>query len=55
MLIPATKIGLTFRITYTFYFLEVLLAERLTRSYFDADTVPFKLSQIAIKLLSLQC
>ena len=55
MLISAAKMGLTFRITYTFYFLEVLLAGRLTRSYFNADTVPFKLLQIAIKLLSFQC
>ena len=54
MLIPATKMGLTFKITYTFFFSQVSLAERLTRSYFNADTVTFKLLQIAFKLLSCQ-
>ena len=55
MLIPAAKIGLTFKITYTFFFSQVLLAERLTRSHFNADMVAFKLLQIAFKLLSCQC
>ena len=52
MLIPATKIRLTFKINDTFFFSQVMLSGRLTRSYFTSDTVAFKLLQIAFKLLS---
>ena len=52
MLIPATKMRLIFKITYTFFFSQVMLAGKLTRSYFNTDTVAFKLLQIAFKLLS---
>ena len=46
------KIRLAFKTTYTIFYSQVLLAGRLTRSYFNSDTVAFKLFQIAFKLLS---
>ena len=52
MLILATKMRLTFKITYIFFFSQVMLAGRLTRSYFNSDTVAFTWLQIAFKLLS---
>ena len=52
MLIPTTKMRLTFKITYTFFFSQVMLPGRLTRSYFNSDTVAFKLLQIAFKFFS---
>ena len=44
MLIPATKMGLTFKKPIHF-FSRVLLAGRLTRSYINVDTVAFKFSE----------
>ena len=47
-----TKVGLTFKTAIRFFFSQVLLTKRLTRSYFNVDTVAFKLLQIAYKLLN---
>ena len=48
VLIPATKMVITFKITYRFFFSQVLLTGRFTRSFFDVDTVTFKLLRIPL-------
>ena len=50
-LILAAKIGLTFKITCTFFFSQILLAGELTTSYFNVDTIAFKVLQYTLKLL----
>ena len=54
MLTPATKMGLTFKITCTFFFSQILLPGRLARSYFNLDTVTFKLLIYQCLVVNLQ-
>ena len=47
VLIPATKMGLTIKVTYRFYFSQVF-AGRFTRSFFNVDIVTFTLLRISL-------